>query len=59
MDTALSPEARTRRIALKRDYQRAYMKSWRRKNPDKVAEIQRRYWEKRSLNVVVSRFHND
>lgn len=26
---------------------KAYMKEWRRKNPDKVREANRRYWEKK------------
>ncbi len=26
-----------------------YMREWRRKNPDKTASINQRYWEKRAL----------
>lgn len=33
---------------LAREIQREYQRQWRRKNPDKVREINRRYWEKRA-----------
>lgn len=31
----------------KADYQREYMRTWRRNNPEKVKASQRRYWAKR------------
>lgn len=34
------------RIA-KAEYQREYMRGWRKKNPEKVKESQKRYWAKR------------
>ncbi len=33
----------------RKDAQAAYHREWRRKNPDKVREINRRYWLKRAL----------
>ena len=33
---------------------RAYMREWRRKNPDKVREINRRYWEKKAAQMQES-----
>jgi hypothetical protein len=32
--------------------QRAYAKEWRRKNPGKVKQINKRYWENRALNKL-------
>ena len=32
----------------KNEYMRKYMKEWAKKNPDKVKESNRKYWEKRS-----------
>lgn len=31
-----------------REAQRAYMREWRKKNPDRVREKNKRYWEKRA-----------
>jgi len=39
----MSDEARK----AKNDYQRKYLKEWRKKNPDKSKEYQNRYWEKK------------
>ncbi len=33
---------------LVREVQREYYREWRRKNPDKVREKNRRYWEKKA-----------
>ncbi|ANU54644.1 phosphatase [Acutalibacter muris] len=33
---------------LAREAQREYQRQWRRKNPDKVREMNRRYWEKKA-----------
>jgi hypothetical protein len=38
----LSQQARAKRC----QYMREYMKKWRRKNPEKVREMNRRYWER-------------
>lgn len=32
-------------------YNRAYMREWRKKNPDKVRANQRRYWTKKALEA--------
>lgn len=32
--------------------QRAYMKEWRKKNPDKVRESNRRYWMRRAQKMA-------
>jgi hypothetical protein len=32
----------------KNEYMRNYMKKWSKKNPEKVKQINNRYWEKRS-----------
>lgn len=34
--------------AAAREVQRAYYREWRKKNPDKVKEKNRRYWEKKA-----------
>lgn len=34
-----------------KEIQRAYFKEWRRKNPDKVREKNRRYWEKKAERI--------
>ena len=34
-----------------REAQRAYYREWRKKNPDKVREKNRRYWEKKAAGV--------
>lgn len=44
LDSMLSDKAR----AKKNEYMRKYMREWSKKNPDKVREFNRRYWEKRS-----------
>ena len=31
-----------------REAQRAYYREWRKKNPDKVREMNRRYWERKA-----------
>lgn len=33
---------------LEQEAQREYQRQWRRKNPDKVREMNRRYWEKKA-----------
>lgn len=33
-----------------KEAKRRYLKEWRRKNPKRVAAINKRYWEKRALN---------
>lgn len=35
----------------KRELRNAYSREWRKRNPDKVAAIQARYWEKRMKEV--------
>lgn len=40
MGHALSDEARARK--------NAYLREWRKKNPDKVKEISNRYWERKA-----------
>lgn len=47
----LSDEARKAR--------NAYLKRWRRKNPERVAEIQRRYWEKLALKAAAEQEQAD
>jgi hypothetical protein len=42
----LSEQARV----TKNEYMKKYMREWAKKNPDKVKEFNRRYWEKRSQN---------
>ena len=32
--------------------QRAYKAEWRRRNPDKVKEQQRRYWERQAMKLA-------
>ena len=34
-----------------REAQRAYLREWRRKNPDKVKEQNRRYWERKAAKL--------
>ncbi len=34
-----------------KEARRAYKREWNRKNPDKVKEAQRRYWEKRAAEA--------
>ena len=50
----LSPAA----LAARREYKREYMRKWRKKNADKAAQIERRYWEtkaaKKEANDVKS-----
>jgi len=33
---------------LRREYQREYMRKWRKKNPEKIKEINERYWINRA-----------
>lgn len=40
---------------LAREAQRAYQKEWRAKNRDKVAAINRRYWEKKAAEEIARR----
>jgi hypothetical protein len=35
----------------KNEYMRKYMRDWTKKNPEKVKESNRKYWEKRSERV--------
>ncbi len=37
-----------------REAQRAYMREWRRKNPDRVKEKNKRYWEKKAQQLQQS-----
>ena len=39
--------------------QREYARAWRRKNPDKVREINRRYWERKALERLEDRKDED
>lgn len=34
-----------------REVQREYMRKWRKKNPDKVREKNKRYWEKKAQQL--------
>lgn len=34
------------------DIRKAYYREWRKKNPDKVRESNRRYWEKKAAEAV-------
>lgn len=34
-----------------KDAQRAYLREWRRKNPEKVRENNRRYWERKAAQL--------
>lgn len=44
MKNKLSPEAK--------ELRRLYAKTWRRKNPDKVRENNRRYWERKAQQMA-------
>ena len=44
MKKELSPEAK--------ELRRLYAKAWRAKNPDKVRENNRRYWERKALRMA-------
>ena len=35
-----------------KEAQRAYLREWRRKNPDKVRENNRRYWERKAQQAA-------
>lgn len=37
-----------------REAQRAYMREWRKKNPERVREKNKRYWEKRAQQLQES-----
>ena len=37
--------------------QRAYLAAWRKKNPEKVREQNRRYWEKKAKQMQVNDGH--
>lgn len=39
----------------KREYQRTYMKQWRKANPDKVRETNLRYWLRRAEREAAER----
>lgn len=39
--------------------QREYARQWRRKNPDKVREKNRRYWERKAQQMQESRGDNN
>lgn len=38
-----------------REAKRLYHREWRRKNPDKVREIQRRYWIRKAKKLLAER----
>lgn len=40
--------------AARREAQRQYQRAWRAKNPDKVREKNRRYWEKKGLEYLAA-----
>ena len=37
---------------LAREKQREYLREWRKKNPDKVKEYNKRYWRKKALEML-------
>ena len=37
---------------LAREKQREYQREWRKKNPDKVKEYNKRYWRKKALEML-------
>ncbi len=37
---------------LAREKQREYLREWRRNNPDKVKEYNKRYWRKKALEML-------
>jgi len=37
---------------IRREYAAAYMREYRRKNKEKVAEINRRYWERKAAKLT-------
>ena len=37
---------------LAREKQREYLREWRKKNPDKVREYNKRYWKKKALEML-------
>ena len=41
-----------------REAQRAYMREWRRRNREKVAANNRRYWEKRAERMAAKKGEN-
>lgn len=43
--------------AARREAQRQYQREWRAKNPDKVREKNRRYWEKKGREFLESLAH--
>lgn len=44
--------------AAAKEAQRAYKRSWRRKNPEKVKEYNRRYWEKKAVMAAERNYNN-
>lgn len=42
-----------------REAQRAYMREWRKRNPDRVREINKRYWENQAKRVREKRGETD
>jgi hypothetical protein len=43
----------------KRAYYRAYMKKWRAKNPEKLREYQRTYWERKAAKMNATGAENE
>ena len=37
---------------LAREKQREYLREWRKRNPDKVKEYNKRYWRKKALEML-------
>lgn len=37
---------------LAREIQREYLREWRKRNPDKVREYNKRYWRKKALEML-------
>lgn len=37
---------------LAREKQREYLREWRKRNPDKVREYNKRYWKKKALEML-------
>ena len=48
LEKKLSEEAR----AIQREYKRDYMRKWRAKNKEKVAENNRKYWERKAARAA-------
>lgn len=44
---------------LAREAKRQYFREWRRKNPDKVRESNRKYWQRRAARLAAEKEAND